>query len=71
MTCKLCGSDNQNEFGAELNIHLSARKGLGNPAVLAFPKLVVCLDCGSAEFSLTEAELRLLGGMPRVTFRAA
>ncbi len=61
MACRSCGSENQTEFGAETNIHFPGRKGLDRPAVLAFPMLVVCLDCGFTEFTIAETELRLLG----------
>ena len=61
MACKLCRSENQPEFGAEINIHFPGRKCLDKPAVLAFPQLVVCLDCGFSQFTLPETELRLLG----------
>jgi hypothetical protein len=60
MACRSCGSENQKEFGAETNIHLPGWKGLDKPAVLVFPKLVVCLDCGFTQFTLPEAELCLL-----------
>ncbi len=61
MACRSCGSENQTEFGAEINIHFPGRKGLDKPAVLVFPKLVVCLDCGFTQFTFPEADLRLLG----------
>jgi hypothetical protein len=60
MACRSCGSENQTELGAEINIHIPGRKGLDRPAVLVFPKLVVCLDCGYAAFTIPETELRLL-----------
>lgn len=60
MACKSSGSGNQNEFGAEINIHFPGLKNLDKPAVLVFPKLVVCLDCGFTEFNLAEAEMPLL-----------
>jgi hypothetical protein len=56
MSCKLCQSNNQREFSAEINIHPSAFEG----GIFVFPKLVVCLDCGFTEFSLPKTELRLL-----------
>ena len=59
MTCRSCGSNNQAEYSAEINIHFPKDGDKG--AVLVFPKLVVCLDCGVAEFTIPEAELRLLG----------
>jgi hypothetical protein len=39
MTCRSCGSTNQAEYGAEINIHLS--RDLDKAAMLVFPKLVV------------------------------
>jgi hypothetical protein len=60
MACRSCRSQNQTEFGAEINIHFSGRKGLDKPAVLVFPKLVVCLDCGFTQFTFPETELRYL-----------
>ena len=59
MTCRSCGSNNQAEYGAEVNIHLP--RELNKPAVLVFPTLVVCLACGVTEFTIQEAELRRLG----------
>jgi len=35
-------------------------KDIGKPVVWAFPEVVVCLDCGTAEFAVPEAELRQL-----------
>ena len=61
MTCRSCGSQNQTEFGAEINIHFSGLKNLDKPVVFLFPKLLVCLDCGFTEFTIAETELRLLG----------
>jgi hypothetical protein len=57
MACKSCRSDSQGEFGAEINIHIPK---LTAPAVLVFPKIVVCLRCGFTEFTLVESELRAL-----------
>ena len=58
MTCRFCGSNNDAEYDAEINIHLPRDRD--RAAVLVFPRLVVCLDCGVAEFAIPEAELRLL-----------
>jgi hypothetical protein len=57
MACRSCESENQREFDAEVNIHFPGRKGLDKPHVLACPRLVVCLDCGSTQFTLQENEL--------------
>jgi hypothetical protein len=60
MPCKFCGSPNRSEFGAEMGIHFLGLKNIDKPVVWVFPKVVVCLDCGTAEFAVPEAELRLL-----------
>jgi len=60
MECKSCGSENQQEFGGEVAIHFPGLKGLDKPIVWVFPKLLVCLNCGVAEFQVPEDELRQL-----------
>lgn len=41
-------------------IHYPGLKNIDKPVLWAFPELVVCLDCGTAEFAVPEAELRVL-----------
>jgi hypothetical protein len=60
MACPLCGSANQGKFTAEMIIHFSGIKNLDEPGVWAFPKLLVCLDCGFSRFNVSEPGLRLL-----------
>ena len=60
MSCPLCLSNNQMEFPAEIAVHFSSLINLNRPGPLVFPKLLVCLDCGFAGFTLAESELRLL-----------
>jgi hypothetical protein len=60
MQCKVCGSHNQTEFNAEINVHFPGLKNVDKPAVLVFPKLLLCPDCGFTEFTLSETELHLL-----------
>jgi hypothetical protein len=60
MPCKSCGSVNQSKFRGELGIHFPGLKNIDKPVVWVFPELVVCLDCGIAEFPVSEAELFLL-----------
>jgi hypothetical protein len=67
MSCKLCSSTNETEFAAEIMIHFSGHGHLENPGVLTFPRISVCLDCGSTWFTIPETELRLVreGSAPR------
>jgi hypothetical protein len=61
MSCTLCLSSNQAEFTTEMIIHFSGLKNIDKPGVLVFPKVLVCLDCGSSRFTTPETELRVLG----------
>jgi hypothetical protein len=36
------------------------KKVLNKPLILVFPQVVVCLDCGSAQFTVPKAELQLI-----------
>ena len=54
------GSENQKEFGAEICVHFPGLKNLDKPAVMVFPRLLTCLDCGVTRFTIPEAELRCL-----------
>jgi hypothetical protein len=55
-----CGSVNQSEFTGEMAIHFIGLKNIDKPAVWVFPRIVVCLDCGTAEFAVPKAEPRQL-----------
>ncbi len=57
MSCKACGSINQNKFSAEMGIHFPGLKNIDKPTVWVFPEIVVCLDCGTAEFAVPEEDL--------------
>jgi hypothetical protein len=41
-----------------MGIHFPGLKNIDKPVMWVFPEVVVCLDCGTAEFTLPEAELR-------------
>ena len=41
-------------------IHFRGLKNIDKPAVWVFPEIVVCLECGTAQFTITETELREL-----------
>jgi hypothetical protein len=60
MLCKCCGSVNQKKFSAEMGIHFPELKDIDKPIVWVFADVVVCLDCGTAEFAVPEEELRQL-----------
>ncbi len=60
MLCKSCGSVKQKKFSAEMDIHLPGLKDVDKPAIWVFADVVVCLDCGNAEFAAPEEELRQL-----------
>jgi len=60
MSCKSCQSENQRNSNGEVAIHFPGLKGLDKPIVWVFPKLLVCLNCGFAEFAIPETELRVL-----------
>lgn len=61
MKCKSCGlSDRQRKFTAEMAIHFPGLKNISKPHVLVNPELLVCLNCGMAEFFVPETELRVL-----------
>ena len=58
MSCKRCSSENQDSFKAESAIH---SPDLTAPHIFLFSELLVCLDCGFTEFSLSNAEMEQLG----------
>ena len=53
-------TENQRNFNGEIGTHFPGLKGLDKPIVWVFPKLLVCLDCGFAEFTVPEKELQVL-----------
>jgi len=57
MACLSCRSAKQAELTAEMLIHFPGLKHLVKPGVWLFPKLLVCLDCGSSRFTVPEAAL--------------
>jgi hypothetical protein len=60
MACKACGADRQSSFNGEIAIHFPGLQGLDKPIVWVFPQLLVCLNCGVAQFAIPEAELSVL-----------
>ena len=60
MSCKGCASHNIKSFSGELAIHFPGLDGLTKPLVWVFPRLEVCLVCGSTNFTIPEEQLNLL-----------
>ena len=59
-SCPSCYSANQREFSAEMNVHFPGMKGLNIPTVWVFPKISVCVDCGTGQFTISEDERKQL-----------
>ena len=57
--CTSCASDKV-EFDSELCLHIPRANGLNKPHVFAFPKLTVCLTCGTIRGSASTEELQRL-----------
>lgn len=60
MCCQSCHSGEVREYTAEINIHFPGVNGLSVPTVWVFPKVLVCLDCGAAQFTIPDAERKTL-----------
>ena len=60
MSCQRCESLQARTFTAEINIHFPGYEGLAKPSVWVFPQILVCLECGAAQFSIPEMELQRL-----------
>ena len=58
MRCKSCQSTSQVKLPAEIAIHFPGRQNLNTPHVFVFPDIVICLDCGSTNLTVPEAELQ-------------
>ena len=60
VSCARCSSLNEAEFPTEMMIHISGSNHHNNPGVMAFPVVLVCLDCGASRFKMPTKELRAL-----------
>jgi len=59
--CRSCGANPEvRTLNAEIAIHFSGLDALNKPIVWVFPKIVVCLDCGFAEFSVPDEQRKML-----------
>jgi hypothetical protein len=60
MACNSCGSVNQGKFRSEVDIHFPGLRNVKKSPVLVYPELLLCLDCGKAEFTVPKDQLSLL-----------
>lgn len=60
LPCKVCGSENVQKLRGEVAMRVPGLKNIDKPVVWLFPDIVVCLDCGIAEFAVPEDERRIL-----------
>jgi hypothetical protein len=61
MSCLKCGSSNQTEYASEINLHLPHHlRNADKVGVFVFPRVQVCLDCGSSSFMTPASELEEL-----------
>jgi len=60
MECKECGSDKLTNFTGEVAVHFPGLEGLSKPIVWVFPRLAICLVCGSTNFVVPDEQLRQL-----------
>jgi hypothetical protein len=60
--CRFCKSASLGvqKFNAEIALHFPGLGGLNKPIVWAFPKVIVCLECGFAEFAVPNDSLETL-----------
>jgi hypothetical protein len=60
MLCPSCRVGNSVEFASEMMLHFVGLKNVNNPGVWLFSRVLICLVCGVARFSVPEAELASL-----------
>lgn len=63
-TCRSCSSEERQSFGGEVALHFHGLDGLNKPIVWMFPEILVCLNCGFAEFMVPDEQKKTLGNPP-------
>lgn len=56
MACRSCYSVNIKMLSAEMGIHFPGLENVNKPVVWVFPSLLVCFDCGFAEFVMPKEQ---------------
>ena len=69
LCCKVCGSGNVQKLRGEIAMRVPGLKNIDKPVVWVFPDILVCMDCGIAEFAVPEDELRILAKREAATER--
>jgi prolyl-tRNA editing enzyme YbaK/EbsC (Cys-tRNA(Pro) deacylase) len=57
MACKACNSENLQRLDGELTASLPTLKGLKASPLYVCQSILVCMDCGFAEFVIPTSEL--------------
>jgi hypothetical protein len=57
LVCSSCAASHLVELNAEVGMHFPGLKGMEIEPILAYPKLRVCLYCGSIQSDLSAEEL--------------
>jgi hypothetical protein len=60
LRCTVCSAGNLAEYSTQISVHFIGFKNLARPAILVFPKILVCLNCGFSRLTIPEGELRVL-----------
>jgi len=65
MTCRACGSTAKKRLESEMALHFPGLAAIERRAVMVFPPVFICVDCGFGEFSVSEPDLSLIkqGGL--------
>jgi len=58
MVCRICNSEAVRELPIEANVHFRGGNALNTPALLLFPRISFCLECGFAETRICERDLK-------------
>jgi hypothetical protein len=67
LQCRSCSAARLVELDSEICLHFPGLKGLDVDPILGFPKLTVCLGCGSIQSYFSADELgRLREGAARI-----
>jgi len=58
--CRHCQSNYQSTFSGELALHFGGLESINKPIVWVFTDISVCLECGDAQFTVPEKQVKVL-----------